>query len=187
MASAADRQEVRWQRETTTRSPEDRDRNREADRLDGPREPSLGLHANPRSALQPGARDRSEDALWPTRIADEARALQWTLWAANGLEPLLSTIAFQLNRVSEAERDHTAIEAAKESLLGPLDVLDNALKETANLISSEFCVADLNVASVLVSAATTGYDFSNYKNVTRWFQSALRRPAGRRATKMALG
>ena len=130
---------------------------------------------------------RYSDSLWPEDEKSEARLLQWTLWAANELEPLLSTIAFQLNRVSEEERDHAAIESAKEALLRPLGVLDSALESNATLAGPEFCVADLNVASVLVTATTIGYDFSTLKNATRWFQPSLGRPAGRAAAKMAIG
>ena len=53
-------------------------------------------------------------------------------------------------------------------------------------MAPEFCVADLNVASVLVTAPTIGYDFSTFKNVTRWFQTSLGRPAGRAAVKMTI-
>jgi len=128
---------------------------------------------------------RYAPALWPATIEDEARVYQWTLWAANELEPHLSAIAFQQNRVPEPERDHGVIRAAEAALPRPLGVLDAALAGRSALVGHDFGVADLNVASVLATAVTTRTDFSRFEGVSAWFRCCLGRPAGRRAAAMA--
>jgi glutathione S-transferase len=84
--------------------------------------------------------------LWPASADDQSRAIQWSLWAANELEP--HVIAHMLNSrmLPEAQRDAAKAKAAQEALPRPLAVLDATLAGKAH---RRRFTADLNIAAVL--------------------------------------
>ena len=66
-------------------------------------------------------------------------------------------------------------------MVKPLSVLDNYLAGKDFLVMNKFCVADINVAGILSYARNGEYDFSPYKNVKRYLNNILSRPARKRA------
>ena len=80
-------------------------------------------------------------------------------------------------------RSPSAVTAAEQAIEKPLAVLDAELASRACLLGDDFSVADLNVASVLSMAGFVGLDVSGFKNVKRWLDACLGRPAFARAQK----
>jgi glutathione S-transferase len=122
--------------------------------------------------------------LWPASIADRGRAFQWSFWGM--LECESHIIAIFLNRFMrpEGERDEKAVAAAYEALKKPLKVLDEHLKGRQYLLGSEFTVADLNVAGVLMLAPMAQVDLAPTANARAWLDRCLARPALAKARGM---
>jgi len=121
------------------------------------------------------------EKLWFERLEDEAHIFKWTFFAVAQMEAHCINIIFQKKLVEEKDRDFALIKSAERSLVKPLGVLDNYLVGKDFLVSNKFSVADINVAGVLSYARNGEYDFSPYKNVARYLDNILSRPARKRA------
>jgi glutathione S-transferase len=75
------------------------------------------------------------------------------------------------------QRDEKAAAAAAQSLKVPLQVLDGHLKDRQYLLGSDFTIADLNVASVLVLATFVQLDLSATPVAKAWLDRCLSRPS----------
>ena len=118
--------------------------------------------------------------LYPTNIDDEARALQWTLWAATEVEPLvLPAVMVKFGIGSDA----ATAQAGAEKVKPVLKVLDDHLKDREWLIGKTFSIADLNAGSVVAMARYGDIDISYVPNVSAWLDRCLsrssRNPAAR--------
>lgn len=114
--------------------------------------------------------------LQPDNIADEGRALQWSFWAMTEVEgPALTILLNKFYPEGAPSDEETA--AAREQIVGPLQVLNDALNGKDHLLGGNFTVADLNVASILAWAQMAGFDFSPYPNVGDWLGRCMSRPA----------
>jgi glutathione S-transferase len=121
--------------------------------------------------------------LWPASADDQSRAIQWSLWAVNELEP--HAIAYLLNTrmLPEPMRDAAKVKAAVEALPKPLAVLDAVLAGKQHVLGGAFTVADLNIASVLTLGWRLGaFDAKAFPNVTAWLERVNARPAAQRAS-----
>ena len=119
--------------------------------------------------------------LWFDRPDNQARALQWSFWAATQVEEPLIAVLLHKVRLPEAERDATLLAKAEQRLANPLKRLDDALAKQACLVGDGFSVADLNVAGVLFLARPAQFDLAPWPNVTAWFARCLARPAAKAA------
>ena len=122
--------------------------------------------------------------LWPASAADRGRAFQWSFWGMLECEAPIITIFFNRFLRAEGERDEKAMADARETLKKPLKVLDEHLKTRQYLLGSEFTVADLNVAGVLMLAPMAQIDLSPNANVHAWLDRCLARPAVQKARGM---
>ena len=120
-------------------------------------------------------------ALYPSTPEDEARALQWSVWAISEIEPLQMQIVVQKLFTPEDKRNPKVTESATKGLQRPLKVLDAALEGRDWLVGSAFSVADLNVASVMHLMNNIRFDYSEHANVQRWATACYARPALARA------
>ena len=120
-------------------------------------------------------------ALYPASIEDEARALQWSVWAISEIEPLQMQIVVQKLFTPEDKRNPKVIEGAEKSLQRPLKVLDAALTGRDWLIGEAFSVADLNVAAVMHLMKMIRFSYAEHANVQRWADACYARPALARA------
>lgn len=75
------------------------------------------------------------------------------------------------------QRDEQAAKAAVEALKAPLKVLDDHLKNRPYLLGSDFTIADLNVASVLLLGPMLQLDMSGTPAAKAWLDKCLARPA----------
>jgi glutathione S-transferase len=112
--------------------------------------------------------------LYPTNPEDEARVLQWTIWAATEVEPYaLPALLFALGiRGNAAEAS-----AGAEKLKPALKVLDDHLKDREWVVGNRFSIADLNAASVVSMARFGKIDISYAPKVEAWLDRCLARPA----------
>ena len=120
-------------------------------------------------------------ALYPSNPADEAIALQWSVWAISEIEPLQMQIVIQTIFTPADKRNPKVIEGATNSLQRPLKVLDAALNGRDWLVGETFSVADLNVAAVMHLMKMIGFDYSAHTHVQRWADACYARPALARA------
>jgi glutathione S-transferase len=121
--------------------------------------------------------------LWPAAADDQSRAIQWSLWAANELEPHVIAHLLNSRMLPEAQRDPSKVKAAMEALPRPLAVLDAALAGKEHILGGGFTVADLNIASVLTLGWRMGaFDAKAYPNVTAWLERVNARPGAQRAS-----
>ncbi len=109
------------------------------------------------------AKKHSTGRLYPATLEGEAKAWQWTLWAANEVERAVNA-------------DALAVVAA------PFRVLDGALGGTSHLLGGDFTVADLNVAAVISRAIDM--DLTATPRLADWLRRCHDRPAARAALKL---
>jgi glutathione S-transferase len=112
--------------------------------------------------------------LYPANSEDEARALQWTLWAATEIEPnAFPSLMVQLGY----SKDTAGAAAAAEKLKPALKILDDCLKGRDYLLGNTFSIADLNAAAVMSMTRYGKIDISYAPNVLAWLDRCLSRPA----------
>src|ERR1044071_6397388 len=104
-------------------------------------------------------------------------AAQWSFWAMLEIEHLLLHLLEHRALLAEFSRDPSAIERNELLLKRPLGVLNDALAGRDHLAGSNFTVADLNVAGILVWAKMARLDLSAHPDLTRWLNACLARPA----------
>jgi glutathione S-transferase len=130
------------------------------------------------------AKRYGDGSLYPTRLEDEARCWQWTLWAATEVEKPLLDLVFNRVVYAPEQRDEAVARAAEEKLPRPLAVLDAHLGRSSFLLGESFTVADLNVAGVMYGSWFNKIDYSRWPNVKSWLQRCFTRPAAQRARKL---
>ena len=130
------------------------------------------------------AKKYGRDGFYPARLADEARAWQWSFWGMTEVERPALTALFNRAILPEDKRDPAAADAAEKTLAAALKVLDGALAHSANLLGDRFTVADLNVASILSWARPAQIDMSPFPKVAEWLKNCAERPAARDARQL---
>jgi len=122
-----------------------------------------------------------DNGLWPSSEADQAAALQWTVWAACEAEPSAVTIAIERLFKPEDQRNDAKAKEAEEALKPRLAHIDSQLKGKDHLVGGALSIADINVASVLASALVTNVDLGPYPDLKRWLTATANRPAYKKA------
>ena len=95
------------------------------------------------------AKKHADKGLYPKSLQDEAKAWQWTLWTATGVEGPVGIWGAHTLMLPPEKRDPKQAAEALQKLAGPLKVLDDHLKGHQYLIGTQFTIADLNLASVM--------------------------------------
>jgi glutathione S-transferase len=145
-----------------------------------------------------------QGTLWPASEHDRARSVQWSFWVVTECEAFLFDVLFarggaQFERwrawteTEEFRATHPGAppvtregalargKAAEAALQLPLRVLDAQLEGRDHLLGPSFGAADLNVASVWVTARLAKLDLSPHPNVDAWLARCTSRPALARA------
>jgi glutathione S-transferase len=112
--------------------------------------------------------------LYPSKIEDEARAWQWSLWTATEVEPAIgpAIVWHFFQRGTQAEADESV-----KKFVAVLHVLEGALLARQWLVGDRFGIADLNVASALRISKAMNIDLSSLPSVSAWFERCIDRPA----------
>jgi GST-like protein len=124
-------------------------------------------------------------ALLPTDVAGRAETLNWLFWQM-GSAPYLGGgfghfYAYAPTKIEYAI-DRFAMEVKRQ-----LDVLDRRLAETQYLAGNDYTIADIaafpwygGLAKGLLYGAAEFLSVQDYKNVQRWADAILERPAVKR-------
>jgi glutathione S-transferase len=121
--------------------------------------------------------------LWPASADDQSRAIQWSLWTANELEPHVIAHLLNSRMLPENMRDPAKAKAAQEALPKPLAVLNGALAGREHVLGGGFTVADLNIAAVLTLGwKMKAFEAASFPNVAAWLERVNARPAAQRAS-----
>lgn len=120
--------------------------------------------------------------LYPATLEGEAKAWQWSLWAANEVERGVNIWSLHAIRLPPEDRNHNVLAEALKVLDPPFKVLDGALDGRPYLLGDAFTVADLNVAAVISRAIEM--DLAATPRLARWLARCLERPAAREAGRL---
>src|SRR5262249_16123242 len=104
--------------------------------------------------------------LYPATLEGEARAWQWSLWAANEGERPVNIWSLHAVRLPPADRNASLLADALRLMAAPLKVLDGALSASPYLLGEDFTAADLNVAAVISRAIAM--DLAATPHPPRW-------------------
>ena len=118
--------------------------------------------------------------LYPAAVEGEAKAWQWTLFAASEMEPKNGVFMANTFMKPAGERDAKAAAEAWAGLAKPFGVLNVRLVKQSWLLGDAFSVADLNVASILLGAWSNKVDFSAWPRMKAWLDRCLARPAAQK-------
>ncbi len=122
--------------------------------------------------------------LYPRDTAGEAQVWQWSLWVMTEIETAQMDIIAQKRFLPEEKRDPRIVEAAEKTLDRPLKVLDAVLAKNSWLVGNAFCIADLNVAGVMLILKIVKFDYAEYPNVQVWLDACYARPSLKRAQRV---
>lgn len=120
--------------------------------------------------------------LYPATLEGEAKAWQWSLWAANEVERGVNIWSLHAIRLPPEDRNQNVLAEALKVLGPPFTVLDGALDGRPHLLGDGFTVADLNVAAVISRAIEM--DLAATPRLARWLARRLERPAAREAGRL---
>jgi glutathione S-transferase len=113
---------------------------------------------------------------------DEARAVQWSMWALTEVED--NCVILIQKAMGIVDHDAAKIAAATDALARPLAVLEGVLGGSQYLLGDAFTVADLNVSCVLGTLSRAKFDLGPYPKVAAWLGACNGRPAAGRIGKM---
>jgi glutathione S-transferase len=128
------------------------------------------------------AKKHSTGTLYPATLEGEAKAWQWSLWAANEVERAVNIWSLHAIRLPPEDRDPEKLADALAVVSAPFRVLDGAIGDNAHLLGDDFTVADLNVAAVISRAVDM--DLSATPRLAQWLRHCLDRPAALAARRL---
>ena len=123
-------------------------------------------------------------ALYPVSEGEQAKVIQWSVWAISEIEPQQMQIVIQ-KFFNRDNMDQAIIDTSTENLKRPLDVLNQHLADRKYLLGDAFTVADLNVSGVMLLMQMMEFDLSAYPNIQNWTEQCYRRDALKRAQSLA--
>ena len=115
--------------------------------------------------------------LAPADLAEEGKALAWSVWALTELEDNIITLVQNARMPPERKPDPARVERATAALNAPLRVLDAALTQSQHLVGNRFTVVDLNVAGVAAGLVIAKFDLSAWPKVQAWLATCTGRKA----------
>ena len=122
--------------------------------------------------------------LWPADPANQARCLQWSMWAATEVEgPVVGLIVEKFFK-PEAFRNAETAKKCEEHFIPSLKRIDADLAGKDWLVGNSFTIADLQCACVINGLNMLRYDFTPYPNLARWLKACLARPAQQKVDAM---
>lgn len=121
--------------------------------------------------------------LYPDNPVDEAKAIQWSVWAISEIEFLQMQVVIQMMLYRDNMNQRT-IDEANAALPRPLKVLNDHLSSSEYLMGDSFCVADLNVSGVMLLLEMIEFDLSGFPSVQAWLARCYSREALARAREL---
>src|SRR5690348_1894515 len=115
--------------------------------------------------------------LAPANLAEEGKALTWSMWAMTELEDNVVTLVQNALMPPERKPDPARIERAQDGVKAPLGVLDAVLAQSQFLLGNRFTVADLNVAGVVAGLGVAKFELAPWPKVAAWLGTCTGRKA----------
>lgn len=112
--------------------------------------------------------------LAPRTLEEEARTIQWTIWAVTEIEKSLFIIAANAS-IFPDQADVEEVLRAERRLSRPLAALERSLSSDY-LLGERFTIVDLNVASVLAIAHMARLDLTPWPKVEAYLERCIGRP-----------
>ena len=110
----------------------------------------------------------------PNSIEEEALMIQWSLFAATGIE----TNALKIqSSAPDTEQGKADIEVCARGLKRPLDALEEHLKVGGYMVGGRFTVADINVTEIVRYAQGYAPLFETRPALKAWLEKCQARPA----------
>lgn len=110
------------------------------------------------------------------------RALQWSFFAANDIEPPMVPLRRMLFKTAVQDRDPHLLQQVQDRFRAGLAVIDQALAQTGYLQGPAWGLADFVAASVLYALEYFGYEgYASFGRLRRWLDVSYGRPAARQA------
>ena len=122
-------------------------------------------------------------ALYPVSEGEQAKAIQWSVWAISEIEPQQMQIVIQ-KIFNRDNIDQSTIDSATGNLQRPLAVLNEHLADREYLLGDSFTVAGLNVSGVMLLMQMIEFDLSAYPNINNWTERCYSRDALKRAQSL---
>ena len=124
---------------------------------------------------------KSDNALWPADIHDQALIYQWSSWAATEVEGPLSMIFHDRRRVmTDGGEPNTALATGCTAMAEKaLTLLEDHLRSTDYVVGDRFTLGDINACS-MVMLAPMFVDLSAYPKIQTWVARCAARPAWQR-------
>ena len=119
--------------------------------------------------------------LWADWLEDEAQIYKWSLFAVTQMETACVDLIMHRKVLDAKARNPDIIQTAEKKLMKPLEVLNSHLAGKDFLVTGKFTVADINMTGVLSYALSGEFDFSPYREVARYLDAMLSRPACKKA------
>ncbi len=128
--------------------------------------------------------EKYKSPLFPSTPQGRGRMLQWAFYIANDVEQPIVTM-FQHRMLFPAEKRNPALaDAAEETLLGKLKLLEDHLAKNKYFGGEQWDMADFMVASVAYTLTAIKYDLAKYPNFQKWLMASIERPAAKEARKL---
>jgi glutathione S-transferase len=131
------------------------------------------------------AKKHVDKSLAPKGLHEEAKLMQWSLWAVTEVEPWNNQWGLNTMALPEPERKPELAAEALQKLDRPLKVLDAHLGAHRYVLGTRFTVADMNIAGCLYRGLWMPLDA--YPHVKHWLHACWTRPAALAARKMREG
>lgn len=117
-------------------------------------------------------------SLAPAASQDVARADQWMDWMSSSLYPnVISTLFQQFVRVTTADRDAAAVEAAARRAGDKLAILDAQLAGKSFVVGETLTIADIALGCLMYRYFTMPIARPSLPNVEAWYQRLVARKA----------
>jgi glutathione S-transferase len=127
------------------------------------------------------ARTYAPDRLYAASAGDEARLLQWSVWAITELEKHLEAASLHVTWLPASMRNADKAAAEQDETRRCLGMLADAIAATGYLAGDRFTVADLIVSEVLTNIVHAGLDPAEAPGVAAYLRRNLSRDAAGRA------
>ncbi|MEM7465625.1 MAG: glutathione S-transferase family protein [Pseudomonadota bacterium] len=115
--------------------------------------------------------------LYPLGDWQESLVLQWSFWAISEIEPLQMDLLNNTKFLPKNKRLPEVANLAIRRLNRPLETLEKHLTGRQWLLTDNFSIADLNLASVMLLLDMAKYDFTSFPRIAEWRSRCYGRPA----------
>ena len=125
----------------------------------------------------------------PADPVERARALQWLMWQMSGVGPMFGQVGFFFRLGGRDYEDKRPLERYLEEAMRLLEVLDGHLEGRDWMVGGAYSIADIAIwpwirAMLEFYDAADEVELHDCKNVMRWYENALARPASQRALRI---